>query len=178
MLKVQRLHLSSRAATHIKALIQEQSTGPYHSWTEVPPDVRDMWCEEFQVTKGTGIGMTQVTQGTMELLQGPVTRAMARRMEKEHQGKIYLSCQVLLEIDYSIPPSVDIISNVARLLWLFEGTELRTNPFKGGADGMTWVAKGTVELLQGPTTRAMARRMEKEYRGKIAIFKGMMRDLI
>ncbi|KAI5653085.1 hypothetical protein M9H77_30272 [Catharanthus roseus] len=32
--------------------------------------------------------MTRDTQETVELLQSPVTRAMARRMEEEHRGKI------------------------------------------------------------------------------------------
>ncbi|KAI5652316.1 hypothetical protein M9H77_29503 [Catharanthus roseus] len=38
-------------------------------------------------------------------------------------------------------------------------------------------AQEIVELLQGPVTRAMARRMEEEHRGKIAIFKKMNEDL-
>ncbi|KAI5653437.1 hypothetical protein M9H77_30624 [Catharanthus roseus] len=38
--------------------------------------------------KGRADGMTRDTQETVELLQGQVTRAMARRMEEEHQRKI------------------------------------------------------------------------------------------
>ncbi|KAI5654145.1 hypothetical protein M9H77_31332 [Catharanthus roseus] len=38
-------------------------------------------------------------------------------------------------------------------------------------------SEGTVELLQGPVTRAMARRMEEEHRGKITRFKKMIQDL-
>ncbi|KAI5668818.1 hypothetical protein M9H77_18671 [Catharanthus roseus] len=38
-------------------------------------------------------GMTRDAQGTVELLQGPVTRAMARRMDEEHQGKIVIGAQ-------------------------------------------------------------------------------------
>ncbi|KAI5661714.1 hypothetical protein M9H77_21037 [Catharanthus roseus] len=41
------------------------------------------WSQEFETLKGS-----KKSQGTVELLQGPVTRAMARRMEEEHQGKI------------------------------------------------------------------------------------------
>ncbi|KAI5681475.1 hypothetical protein M9H77_02703 [Catharanthus roseus] len=77
----------------------------------------------------------------------------------------------------SIVPFNASISNVARLLSLFEGKDSRTNPFKGGADGMIWKAQGIVELLQSSVTRAMARRMEEEHRGKIAGFKKMIQDL-
>ncbi|KAI5676726.1 hypothetical protein M9H77_07676 [Catharanthus roseus] len=38
-----RLHPSSRAATHISAIMHEQFTSPYHCWFEVPPDVHDIW---------------------------------------------------------------------------------------------------------------------------------------
>ncbi|KAI5667744.1 hypothetical protein M9H77_17597 [Catharanthus roseus] len=55
--------------------------------------------------------------------------------------------------------------------------DLRMNSFKGGADGMPQDVEGTIELLQGLVTRAMARRMEKEHRGKIAIFKKIIQDL-
>ncbi|KAI5653129.1 hypothetical protein M9H77_30316 [Catharanthus roseus] len=54
---------------------------------------------------------------------------------------------------------------------------LKTNPFKGGADGMTRDAQGTIELLQGSVTKAIARRMEKEHRVKRAIFKMMIKVL-
>ncbi|KAI5681644.1 hypothetical protein M9H77_02872 [Catharanthus roseus] len=60
---------------------------------------------------------------------------------------------------------------------LFEGMDLRTNPFKGGADGMTQDAQETVELLQGPITRAMTRRIEEEHRGKRVVFEKMIQDL-
>ncbi|KAI5653741.1 hypothetical protein M9H77_30928 [Catharanthus roseus] len=36
---------------------------------------------------------------------------------------------------------------------------------------------GTVKLFQGPVTRVMARRMEEEHQGKIAIFKEIIQDL-
>ncbi|KAI5667030.1 hypothetical protein M9H77_16883 [Catharanthus roseus] len=36
----------------------------------------------------------------------------------------------------------------------------------------------TIELLQGPVTRAMARRLEEDHRGKIIIFKKMIKDLV
>ncbi|KAI5671470.1 hypothetical protein M9H77_11834 [Catharanthus roseus] len=42
---------------------------------------------------------------------------------------------------------------------------------------MTQDAQGTVELLQVPVTRAMARRMEEKHRRKIAIFEKMIQDL-
>ncbi|KAI5652908.1 hypothetical protein M9H77_30095 [Catharanthus roseus] len=78
---------------------------------------------------------------------------------------------------HSITPFNASISNVARHLWLFEGMYLRMNPFKRGEDSMTWDAQGTVQLLQGPVTRAMARRIEEEHRGKIAKFEKMIQDL-
>ncbi|KAI5667899.1 hypothetical protein M9H77_17752 [Catharanthus roseus] len=42
---------------------------------------------------------------------------------------------------------------------------------------MSQKAQGTLELLQGQVTRAMARRIEEEHRGKIAGFKKMIQDL-
>ncbi|KAI5653396.1 hypothetical protein M9H77_30583 [Catharanthus roseus] len=59
---------------------------------------------------------------------------------------------------------------------LFKGIDTRMNPFKGGVDGMTLDVQGTVELLQRLVIRAMARRIEGEYQGKIAIFKEMIQD--
>ncbi|KAI5664567.1 hypothetical protein M9H77_23890 [Catharanthus roseus] len=56
----------------------------------------------------------------------------------------------------SIVPFNAFISNVARLLLLFERMDWKMNPFKGAVDGMTWKVQGTVELWQGPVTRAMA----------------------
>ncbi|KAI5676871.1 hypothetical protein M9H77_07821 [Catharanthus roseus] len=73
-------------------------------------------------------------------------------------------CQVLLEIDYSIPPSVNIISNVARLLWLFEGKDSRMNPFKGGVDGMTWEGQETIEWMQGPIKELRRREWKRNTR--------------
>ncbi|KAI5667863.1 hypothetical protein M9H77_17716 [Catharanthus roseus] len=49
--------------------------------------------------------------------------------------------------------------------------------FKGWVDGMTRKVQGTVKLLQGPVTRAMARRMEEQHRGKITRFKKIIQDL-
>ncbi|KAI5672195.1 hypothetical protein M9H77_12559 [Catharanthus roseus] len=45
-----RLYPSLRAATHISAILQERSTGPYHYWFEVLLDVHDMWWREFLKT--------------------------------------------------------------------------------------------------------------------------------
>ncbi|KAI5648569.1 hypothetical protein M9H77_34574 [Catharanthus roseus] len=45
------------------------------------------------------------------------------------------------------------------------------------ADGMTRDVQKTVELLQDPVTGVMARRMEEEHQGKIAIFEKMIQDL-
>ncbi|KAI5681924.1 hypothetical protein M9H77_03152 [Catharanthus roseus] len=61
--------------------------------------------------------------------------------------------------------------------WLKVGMDLRTNPFKRGADGVTRDVQEIVELSQGPVTKAMARRMEEEHRRKIAIFEKMIQDL-
>ncbi|KAI5663240.1 hypothetical protein M9H77_22563 [Catharanthus roseus] len=79
------------------------------------------------------------------------------------------TCQVLLEIVHIIPPLVNTISNFARLLWLFEGTNSRTNLFKGEADGMTQDKhenmgsfKGSVTSFQGPVIRSRARKIEEE----------------
>ncbi|KAI5667958.1 hypothetical protein M9H77_17811 [Catharanthus roseus] len=77
----------------------------------------------------------------------------------------------------SIVPFNASISNVVPPLLLFEGIDSRTNPSKGGADGITRKVQRTVELLQGPVTRAMARRIEEEHLGKIARFKKMIQDL-
>ncbi|KAI5661653.1 hypothetical protein M9H77_20976 [Catharanthus roseus] len=52
-----------------------------------------------------------------------------------------------------------------------------TSPFKGGANSITRDEQEIVELLQGPVTRAMPRRMEEEHRGKIAIFEKVIQDL-
>ncbi|KAI5657493.1 hypothetical protein M9H77_26286 [Catharanthus roseus] len=43
-----RLYLSSRAATHISAILQERFSSPYYHWFEVPLDIRNMWWGEFQ----------------------------------------------------------------------------------------------------------------------------------
>ncbi|KAI5664570.1 hypothetical protein M9H77_23893 [Catharanthus roseus] len=77
----------------------------------------------------------------------------------------------LLSLEYlgnfpSIVSFNDSISNVARLCLLFEGMDLKTNPFKGGVDA-----------IARSITRAMARRMEEEQGGKIARFKKMNQDL-
>ncbi|KAI5648911.1 hypothetical protein M9H77_34916 [Catharanthus roseus] len=45
-------------------------------------------------------------------------------------------------------------------------------------DGMTRDVQETIELLQGRVTRAIARRIEEEHRGKIAIFEKMIQDLV
>ncbi|KAI5649813.1 hypothetical protein M9H77_35818 [Catharanthus roseus] len=50
-LNVDRLHPSSRATTHISAVMQKRFIGPYHSWSEVSPDVCNMWWGEFQEVK-------------------------------------------------------------------------------------------------------------------------------
>ncbi|KAI5664512.1 hypothetical protein M9H77_23835 [Catharanthus roseus] len=78
---------------------------------------------------------------------------------------------------YGIVPYKASISNVACLLWLFEGMDLMMNPFKRRADGMTRDAQEIIELLQVSITRAMAKRMEEKHRGKIAIFEKMTQDL-
>ncbi|KAI5667740.1 hypothetical protein M9H77_17593 [Catharanthus roseus] len=72
------------------------------------------------------------------------------------------TCQVLLEIVHSIPPLVNIISIVAHLLWLFKGTNLRTNPFKRGLDGMTRDRHKNMESFQGSGMRLRARKMEEK----------------
>ncbi|KAI5666428.1 hypothetical protein M9H77_16281 [Catharanthus roseus] len=79
------------------------------------------------------------------------------------------TCQFLLEIDHSIPSLVNVISNVARLLWLFEGTDWRTDTFKGGANGMTWYKHENMESFQGSVTsfqesitRSRVRKIEEE----------------
>ncbi|KAI5672464.1 hypothetical protein M9H77_12828 [Catharanthus roseus] len=78
---------------------------------------------------------------------------------------------------HSIVPFNASISNVSQLLLLFEGMDSRTNPFKEGADGMTQDVQGTLKLLQGLVTGAIARGMKEEHRGKIAIFTKMIQDL-
>ncbi|KAI5681499.1 hypothetical protein M9H77_02727 [Catharanthus roseus] len=55
------------------------------------------------------------------------------------------------------------ISNVARLLWLFERMDSRKTLFKREVDGMTRDVQETVELLQDQVTKVMARRMEEEH---------------
>ncbi|KAI5663936.1 hypothetical protein M9H77_23259 [Catharanthus roseus] len=64
------------------------------------------------------------------------------------------TCQVLLEIDHITLSLVNIISNVARLLWLFDGTHSRTNPFKGRPDGMSCDRHEDMESFQGSITRS------------------------
>ncbi|KAI5672794.1 hypothetical protein M9H77_13158 [Catharanthus roseus] len=46
-----RVHLSSRAATHILAIMQERFIGPYHHWFEILSDIHGMWWGEFQVNE-------------------------------------------------------------------------------------------------------------------------------
>ncbi|KAI5682065.1 hypothetical protein M9H77_03293 [Catharanthus roseus] len=70
--------------------------------------------------------------------------------------------QVLLEIVHSIPPLVKIISIIARRLWLFEGTDSRMRPFKGGMDGMTRDKYENMERFQGSFTRSRARKIEEK----------------
>ncbi|KAI5648335.1 hypothetical protein M9H77_34340 [Catharanthus roseus] len=75
---------------------------------------------------------------------------------------LLFTCQVPLEIVYSIPPLVNIISVVTRLLWLFESMDLRMNPFQGEADGMTQDRHENMESFQGSVTRSRTRKIEKE----------------
>ncbi|KAI5676050.1 hypothetical protein M9H77_07000 [Catharanthus roseus] len=63
---------------------------------------------------------------------------------------------------HSIVPFNASISNVSHLLWLFEGLDSKTNPFKGGADGMTWDRHENIESFQGSVTRSRVRKMEEE----------------
>ncbi|KAI5682528.1 hypothetical protein M9H77_03756 [Catharanthus roseus] len=82
----------------------------------------------------------------------------------------------LLSVEYlgnfhSIVPFNTSISNVACLLWVFEGMDLRMNPFKGRTDGMIRDVQGIVELLQGRATRAMARRIEENTEEKYPYLK-------
>ncbi|KAI5652255.1 hypothetical protein M9H77_29442 [Catharanthus roseus] len=42
------------------------------------------------------------------------------------------------------------------------GTDLRTNPFKGGVDGMTWDRHENMESFQGSVTRLRARKINLE----------------
>ncbi|KAI5675628.1 hypothetical protein M9H77_06578 [Catharanthus roseus] len=46
------LHQSSRSATHILAILHERFISPYHRWSEVLSDVRDMWWRVFHVKVG------------------------------------------------------------------------------------------------------------------------------
>ncbi|KAI5652872.1 hypothetical protein M9H77_30059 [Catharanthus roseus] len=63
---------------------------------------------------------------------------------------------------HSIIPFNDFISNVARLLWLFEGLDSRTIPFKGGVDGMTRDRHENMESFQGSVMRSRAWDIEEE----------------
>lgn len=42
---------------------------------------------------------------------------------------------------------------------------------------MTWDVQEIVELLQGPITRAIAKRMDKEQKGKVSLFEKIIQDL-
>ncbi|KAI5653359.1 hypothetical protein M9H77_30546 [Catharanthus roseus] len=61
---------------------------------------------------------------------------------------------------HSTVPFNASISNVVRLLWLFEGLVSRTNPFKGGADDMTRDRHENMESFQGSVTRSRAWKIE------------------
>ncbi|KAI5672296.1 hypothetical protein M9H77_12660 [Catharanthus roseus] len=54
------------------------------------------------------------------------------------------------------------MSNVAHLLWLFEGRDLITNPFKKRRYGMTRDKHKNIKIFQGSATRLGARKPEKE----------------
>ncbi|KAI5657044.1 hypothetical protein M9H77_25837 [Catharanthus roseus] len=75
---------------------------------------------------------------------------------------IAFTCQVLLEIVHSIHPLVHIISNVARILWLFKGIDSRTNPFEGGAASMIRNRYENMESFQGLVIRSRARKIDLE----------------
>ncbi|KAI5672485.1 hypothetical protein M9H77_12849 [Catharanthus roseus] len=53
-------------------------------------------------------------------------------------------------------------SNVACLLWLFEGLDPMKNPFKERGYGMTQDEHENMEIFQGPAKRSMARKIEEE----------------
>ncbi|KAI5672499.1 hypothetical protein M9H77_12863 [Catharanthus roseus] len=53
-------------------------------------------------------------------------------------------------------------SMIARLLWLFESTYSRMNPFKEGANGMTQDKHENIESFQRRVTRSRERKIEEE----------------
>lgn len=71
---------------------------------------------------------------------------------------------------------IEFISNVAHLLYIFIGEDSRMNLFKGRVDGMTWNAQET-DLMRGPITRTMARKIEEENKGKVAMFNRNFQEL-
>ncbi|KAI5662713.1 hypothetical protein M9H77_22036 [Catharanthus roseus] len=114
-----------------------------------------------------------------------------RSMEKEI-GPILedLSISLSLNLLYVMKPfkeifylwnSYNIETLVDKLDALFAypllGMDSRTNLSKG-VDSMTWDAQEIVELLQGPVTRGMARRMEEKHQGKITIFEKMIKTCL
>ncbi|KAI5671389.1 hypothetical protein M9H77_11753 [Catharanthus roseus] len=146
--------------------------------------------------------MTWKAQGIVELLQGPVTGAMARRVEEERLGKIAefkkmiqdLSWQVIgdQEEDFErsktvLWSSVQVEESKEANLGNLGASKNQKNDFFGPTANGRSILISTVRFWQrkdwkyltyhGGSTRAMASRMEKEYRGKIAEFKKMIQDL-
>ncbi|KAI5650183.1 hypothetical protein M9H77_36188 [Catharanthus roseus] len=70
---------------------------------------------------------------------------------------------------YSIASFNASFSIVVRLLWLFEGLDLRKISFKEKGYGMTRDEHKNVKIFQGPITRLMARKIEGEDKTLVGI---------
>lgn len=63
-------------------------------------------------------------------------------------------------------------------LFLFDvDTDSRKNHSNGGANDMTRDMEETVDLIRGPTTRVMAKKIEEEHKGNVALFGKSFQDL-
>ncbi|KAI5681860.1 hypothetical protein M9H77_03088 [Catharanthus roseus] len=69
------------------------------------------------------------------------------------------------------------MSNVGRLLWLFEGMDSRMNPSKERGYGMTQDKHENMEIFQGPITKSIDRKIEEKNKGMVILFKKNFRDL-
>lgn len=70
--------------------------------------------------------------------------------------------------------SIKLVSDLS----LFDAdANSRTTPFKGGVDDITRDSQETVDLMRGSIIRAMAKKIEEENKGMVAMFENSFYEL-
>ncbi|KAI5648853.1 hypothetical protein M9H77_34858 [Catharanthus roseus] len=99
------------------------------------------------VTKAMSYSMTRKAQPTVELLQGPVTRAMARRMEEEHQGKIAGFKKMIRDVAWQvIGDQEEDFKRSKTFLW----SSVQVKEFKEASLGRLEASKTKKGAISGP----------------------------